>query len=83
METRGDPAQHALVGLGSAALAAAVALPRGKAAHGRDNKVYINFLNPYFFVFYIFLSICRFINGNACQTFAHCFVFWILKSVHL
>ena len=32
------------------------------------------------FVFYMCLSVCRFVKGNFCRTFAHCFVLWIFKK---
>ena len=37
--------------------------------------------NPHF-LFYICLSVCRFVEGNVCRKFAQCFVKSILKTVH-
>ena len=34
-------------------------------------------------VFYICVSVCRFVEGNTCRKTAHCFVLFMLESVHI
>ena len=35
-----------------------------------------------FRVLYVCLTVCRFVKGNVCRTFAHCFIQSVLKRVH-